>query len=329
MGKTFVSLICCAACAALVASAAACRRGEPTPEEARRTPSARAESRPAVVRKTQLPVSYELVKTIEIDMASASGVAIDGEDRLYVAGARGIRVLDGAGQALRAIKTARPAVAVALDGRGNVYAALRNGVEVFNPNGERIASWGEEGKGPGQMRVVTAIAVSEANVYVADAGNRCVHRFDTTGDFINEIGKKDRDSGVPGIIVRQAPVLDIAVDSNGILHVANPGRLRVERYKPDGTLLDYWGRSGRRLEDFCGCCNPTNILLLDDGRIATSEKSIPRVKVYDKDRKLLALIASGHFSKKAVGLDMARDSKKRIYVLDPVGRKIKVFARKR
>lgn len=314
-------------CAVLVTAAVDCGREEPA-DVSRNADKSRLENNAAPEPKAQLPIHYELVKTIALDMASPKGIAIDREDRLYIAGAEGVRVLDAAGKLLRVIRTPRPAVCVALDGRGGIYVGYESGVAVFTEKGERITSWGEEGKAAGQMRVVTSIAVSEANVYVADAGNRCVHRFDTTGDFINEIGKKDPEANVPGIIVRQSPMLDLAVDSSRLLHVTNPGRLRVERYKADGTLLDYWGRPGRALADFCGCCNPTNILLLGDGQIATSEKAIPRVKVYGEDRKLLALIDSEHFSKKAFGLDLARDSKKRILVLDSEDRKIKVFKRK-
>ena len=45
----------------------------------------------------------------------------------------------------------------------------------------------------GQKALLTSIAVSKNNVFVADAGNRIVYRYDTNGNLINRIGKKDEE----------------------------------------------------------------------------------------------------------------------------------------
>jgi len=233
-------------------------------------------------------------------------------------------VLGAGGELLGGWSTAEPATCVALDPDGNVYVGLRTRVEKYSTNGQRLASWGKEGRGRGEFSVITAIAVSGVNVFVADAGNRCIHRFDVTGDFIDEIGKRDTEAGFLGLIV-PSPYLDCRVDSAGILHVTNPGRLRVERYSQDGELLDFWGEAGQAADQFCGCCNPVNIALLPEGRTVTAEKGIPRVKVYDKNGKMLAFIGPGFFSAGAAVLDLAVDSKGRIYVADPGDGKVRVF----
>ena len=111
--------------------------------------------------------------------------------------------------------------------------------------------------------------------------------------------------------------MDVAVDSEGTLHVTNPGQLRVERYGADGELLGHWGQPGMQPGRFCGCCNPTNVALFGDGRVATAEKGIPRVTVYDGVGKMLAYLGPEHFTAEAAGLALGIDSSERIHVTDP------------
>jgi len=84
-----------------------------------------------------------------------------------------------------------------------------------------------------------------------------------------------------------------------------------------------------RPEGFCGCCNPSHIALFPDGRFVTSEKGLPRVKVYDAKGVFVGLVAGPDmFAEDAVGLDLAVDSRGRILVLDPARRMVRVFAAK-
>ena len=62
--------------------------------------------------------------------------------------------------------------------------------------------------------------------------------------------------------------------------MSNTGRLRVEAYTAGGDLERSFGKGGRRLEDFCGCCNPVNIAGGTGGQIVTAEKGYRRVKLY-------------------------------------------------
>ena len=178
------------------------------------------------------------------------------------------------------------------------------------------------------MDCVTAIAVFGTNVLVADAGNRCIHRFDLTGDFIDDIGKRNPDAKLPGLIC-PSPYLDLAVDRAGELHVTNPGLTRVERYSLDGKLLGFWGEGGNEPQQFSGCCNPTNIALMPDGRVATAEKITARVKIHDANGKMLAVLGPQYFTKNAAGLGLAVDSAGRLWVMDPGDGKVRVFERKR
>jgi hypothetical protein len=61
----------------------------------------------------------------------------------------------------------------------------------------------------------------------------------------------------------------------------------------------------------------------------TSEKGIPRVKVYDRTGKMLAYVPPREFSPAAEGMDLAVDSRDRIYVAEPVRGRILVFETKK
>jgi hypothetical protein len=316
----------CSACGVLaiavwVVLAAGCSRGQ-TP-----APSAEAPAQAAATAPPATPEQYGLVRTTATGVEGLKGIAIDAQDNLYAAGASGVRVFSPAGKLLREWSTPGPATCIALDADGNVYVGRQTRVETFKPDGTPQRAWGIEGRGPGELDCVTAIAVYQANVLVADAGNRCIHRFDLTGDFIGEIGKHDAEAGLPGLVC-PSPYLDLAVDRAGEVVVTNPGLTRVERYSLDGALLGFWGEAGALPQQFSGCCNPTNIAVRSDGAVVTAEKITARVKAYDAKGELLAFIGPQYFTAEAAGLDLAVDSGGRLFVMDPGDGAVRVFERK-
>jgi hypothetical protein len=278
--------------------------------------------------EAQKPVNaaekYGLVATRDVQVKKLKGIALDAQDNLYAAGADGVKVWTADGKLLREWPTAAPATCIALDGDGNVYVGQQTRIEVADRAGQPLRSWGKEGRGPGELNWVTGIAVFQTNVLVADAGNRCIHRFDTTGDFISDIGKRDPEAKLDGLIC-PSPYCGLAVDKAGVIYVTNPGMTRVERYALDGKLLGFWGEGGAKPQQFSGCCNPTDVALLGDGRIVTAEKITPRVKVYDAKGEMLAFIGPEYFTKEAAGLSLATDSAGRLFVMDPGDCKVRIF----
>jgi len=202
-----------------------------------------------------------------------------------------------------------------VDQDGFVYAAQRARVEKFDPQGKLVCAWGKEGKGPGQFQFIASVAVSGPTVYVADGGARRLNRFAADGDFIDDVS---------GFLIPSGH-FDTAVDSKGVLYVAHSGKHRIERYDANLQLAGFWGEFGMEPQEFCGCCNPTNIALFADGRVATTEKGIPRLKVYDPQGKLLAHLGSEAFAPDAEGMDLAIDSKQRIALADPISRRIRFY----
>jgi sugar lactone lactonase YvrE len=246
------------------------------------------------------------------------GIAIDEADRVYVVGDSKVKVFDAQGESLRSWKTGGEGHCVAVDVDGNVWVGQWQRVEIFDAEGQLVDTWTD----PDRLGLVTAISVGKDDVLLADASARWIRRYDREGNFLNNIGEQHRKGGfhIPNGIV------DFDVDDQGIVHVANPGMHRVERYKADGEYLDYWGKfDGQDPAGFPGCCNPTNLTLDAAGLVMVTEKAKPRVKVYSPRGELLTVVADEGFDPQAKNLDLAVDSKGNIYVVDTVTLEVQVF----
>ena len=246
------------------------------------------------------------------------GLAIDADDRIYTVGDSAVKVFTAGGGLLHQWATARPGFSIAVGGDGRVWVGQHQQVEVFRPGGSDPAVWSD----PERMGLITAIAVTEADIFLGDAKARCIHRYDLEGRFLNDIGDQHRKGGfhIPNGVV------DFAMDGEGIVHVANPGMHRVERYTAAGELLGHFGRfDGRDPQGFPGCCNPTNLALDAAGRVFVTEKAGPRAKVYDAEGILLAVV-DDRFDPGAKNMDVAVDSGGRVYVADTERLEIRTFA---
>ncbi len=247
-------------------------------------------------------------------------VVADGDGSLFLAGDSEIKVFGGEGRLQRRWPTARPGYGLAVSADGRVWVGEAGQVEIFSATGELLDTWRDSER----LGLVTAVGLHGDDVYCADAHARWIRRYDMRGGLRNNIGDRHRKGGfhIPNGRV------DFAVDSGGVVHVANPGMHRVERYKPDGELLGHFGRFGNvDPEGFPGCCNPTNLALGPAGEVVVTEKAGPRVKVYDDAGQLVTVVAGGDtFDPGAKNMDVAVDSSGRIAVADPVRLQVLVFA---
>jgi len=213
---------------------------------------------------------------------------------------------------------------LAVSAQGLLFVGLRDHVEVYDGQGNRQATW--ESLGP--RAHLTSLAVAGDSVWVADAGQRVILRCDRQGRVLATLGDKDISGGLPRLVV-PSPHLDVAIGTDGLLRVVNPGRHTVNVLTAEGQLKASWGQHSTALEGFCGCCNPTDIALLPDGRVVTSEKGIPRVKIYTPQGQLQSVVAGPEaFRPEVVGLDLAVDAQGQVLVLDPSRRAVRVFAPK-
>jgi hypothetical protein len=257
-------------------------------------------------------MQYRHVQTIE-GKGALRGIAVDGNGQLYSAGDSEIKVIG----LNRRWPTSRPAHSVAVASDGAVYAGEIGQIEIFDSAGKLRNTWRDEKL----LGRVTAIGFTQDSVLAGDAADRAIRHFDLAGKFRNDIGK---DNPVHGLLIPNG-VVDFAVDAHGVIHAANPGKHRVERYLPSGPLLGHIGRfHGTDPAGFGGCCNPTNVAVSD--RIYVTEKAGPRAKVYDFDGTLQAVIASAPFDPNCKNMSVAVEKAARgvVYVADTV--RLAIFA---
>ncbi|MCD6392616.1 MAG: hypothetical protein J7M40_03825 [Planctomycetes bacterium] len=277
----------------------------------------------------------ESAEPIATGFEKARAIAVDSAGRIYVAGDKAIKVFDNTGGLSETIAAAGEPRCLAVAADGLIYMGLGDHVEVYNSDTKRTSPW----KSPGDSAVLTSIALSkEGDVFVADASNQIVIRYDKTGAQLNRIGEKDTERNVPGFVVPSA-YFDVAVPRDGMLRVVNPGRLRVETYTFDGDFEFSWGKPSVGVEGFCGCCNPANIALLPNDDFVTCEKGLNRVKIYDHDGRFKGVVAGPRQltpdlaldicqSPKQCrfgGFDVAADSKGTVYVLDTHKNMVRIF----
>jgi len=85
-------------------------------------------------------------------------------------------------------------------------------------------------------------------------------------------------------------IFDFCVGPENTVAVSNLGAFQVQQYDLDGNLIKAFGKRGKDLGDFHGCCNPVSAGYLAGGSIVTVEKSPTRIKIYDADGKNAKLI---------------------------------------
>lgn len=246
------------------------------------------------------------------------GVTVDSRNRLYAAGDSEVKVFGPDGTFQRRWPTSSPPHAVAVAGDGRVFVGESGQLEIFDEAGRTTDTWRDAQR----LGRVTAIGFVGSDVLVADASDRTIRRYDARGRFLNDIGRNNR---TQGFLIPNG-VLDFSVDAGGVIHAANPGKHRVERYTPADQLLGHIGRfDGIDPSGFPGCCNPTNVTVAGRDRIYVTEKAGPRVKVYDFQGRLLSVIATAPFDPNCKNMDLAVDARGRVYVADTVRLEICVF----
>jgi len=278
----------------------------------------------------------ESTQAISTGFSESHGIAVDSNGSIYVAGDQAIRVLAENGDLLAEIELAGTPRCLAVASDGKIYVGMKDYVEVYDGQG-KLASW----QSLGEKAVLTSIAVYKNNVFVADAGNRIVLRYDTSGKLINRIGEKDKYKGIPGFVV-PSPYFDLAVGRDGLLRVVNPGLRRIEAYTFDGDFEFPWGTfSNVDIKGFCGCCNPVNFAILEDESFVTCEKGLTRVKIYDAEGAFVGVVAGpeqlveGDISRvciipaecQAGAFDVAVDAHGRIFVLDTIKNTVRIFTK--
>ena len=268
-------------------------------------------------------VHYSETGQIPLALSRVSGLVVGPENNIYVGSDASIHIYDTEGVPLSTIIVDEPVRCFALDANRDFYIGMEDHIEIYDSQGSKKAEW----EMPDSGAVFSSVALSEAFVFVADAGNRIVWKYDKSGNVLQRIGERDLNRDIPGFIIPSG-FFDVAVDSDGFLWVSNPGRHSLENYTLDGDFRTSWGQFSMKIDGFCGCCNPTHFIVLEDGSFITSEKGIPRIKVYNQLGEMVSVVAGAEqFLEGTVGLELAADSNQRILVLDPGQKRVRIFTK--
>ena len=209
----------------------------------------------------------------------------------------------------------------------------RDGSGAASRRSARLAEW----QVPGDAPVLTSLAVAVDDIFVCDAASRQVWHFSRTVSWQGKLVKPDPARQRPASSF-PVPFSTCALGADGLLHIANPGAQQITMYSFQGDLGGAWGTAGSRLSDFFGCCNPAHFALLPDGRFVTSEKGIPRIKVYSPQGKFECVVASPQQLAGEDGqladprqaadrrvFDVAVDRQGRVLVLDPLACSVRIY----
>lgn len=285
-------------------------------------------------------LAYGRARTREVSVRNPTAITVGPDGTLFVAGDRAIESLHPDGSSsITELEYSPTCLTIGADDTGatRLYMAAGRHLLVLNEEMEETRQWSA---GSAQSRL-TGIAVSEDDIFVADAGRRLVIHFDATGNVLGTIGEADPERQMPGFVVPSG-YLDLAIGPDKMLHVVNPGMRRIEAYNFQGELQSYWGRAGSAWPAFFGCCNPAYLAVMPDGRFVTSEKGLPRIKVYSPMGEFQHVVAGPRqLGVEASALGDARgnqvervfdiaidDAAGHVVALDPRGRQVIVFAPK-
>jgi hypothetical protein len=269
-------------------------------------------------------IGYREKGSFAVALDDVRAMAVDADNQIYVGGRHAVVRYSSDGKKLGEIPLAAEprCLAVGVLDRGKpaqLYIGMEDHVEVYDPQGSRVAVW--ESCGPDA--IFTSITTTEREVWVADAGNRLVWRFDAAGKRLKSVGRPDPSRQYAGFVVT-SPYFDLAAGTDDLVYVVNPRLLHVESFTQDGEYEASWGKGTSSVADFFGCCNPAQLAVLPDGGFVTAEKGIPRVKVYSHGGQFQTVVA-GPAQLTETPADLATDRRGRVLALEHRGAKVRIF----
>ena len=135
-----------------------------------------------------------------------------------------------------------------------------------------VLTWGRPGAGNGEFALPFGIAFdAQGNIYVADANNHRVQKFDASGDYQTQWGSHGTGPG------QFQYSNGIAVNSSGIVYVADLWNHRVQMFTTNGVYIGHFGSYGTGNGQFA---NPNNLALDGAGNVYVVDGNNHRVQKF-------------------------------------------------
>ena len=195
----------------------------------------------------------------------------------------------------------------------------------FRPDGsELLASWGEKGRGPGQLWFGRDVSIdSEGNFYIGDYGgeNDRIQKWSRKGEFLLEWG---RQGSAPGEFDRIQGTTIERRRERELLLVADCSNHRVQRFELDGRLVDLWGELGTGPGQLK---YPSSVAVAPDGTVLVCEWGNNRVQRFDVGGRSLGTWGGPGRSLGELAtpwdVEVGRDG--RVFVVDYGNHRVQVF----
>lgn len=284
---------------------------------------------------------YKEIDGIKVPYNTISAIAIDKNNQIYLLAEKKLLVYSPIGDLILSADIADNATSLAVAENGIIYIGFKEHIELYFSMGKKLGKWvnnnptkqdnqngaAEALSGLNQNSYITSLTLSDKYLFIADAGNKIVWKYNLKGEVLGSIASEDSSKNIPQLII-PSPYFDTLRAKDNSIWVVNPGQHILENFTTDGTLIRKWGESSPDVEGFCGCCNPTNIAMLSDGSFITSEKGYIRVKQYSLKGEFVGVVAGGEqFTEGTKGLDIAIDSNDKVFIIDTKRDKIRIFVK--
>lgn len=276
-------------------------------------------------KSDKLPVLERTAVLGQGKLGSVGGISVTPSDDLLVSGGSQILVFGPDGKEKSPIATGFPCGCIQAAQDGTIYVASGNSVKQIDATGKVLL----EMSNPAIKGITGLTCTKDNTVVVGDASSRCFHKFAKDGKYAGTIGKPaSGKKAVMGGLRVCCGILDGTIDKDGDLLVAELGGFRVAKFDvSSGKAGKSFGRCGDSPDEFCGCCNPVSVTVAPDGRFVTSEKQIPRLKIYNAAGTRVEGIAKLEgFNPSCGKIDLAVGKNGKIYVLNEGSRQVEVFA---
>jgi DNA-binding beta-propeller fold protein YncE len=247
-----------------------------SPAVAQETPDAPAE-----------PVRFGgfLAQIDGLDQPSAVAISPDNEIWVAEAWGRGLSIYDSKGALVQRMSAQVPPNLKLSEPRGLAIGAEGT---VYISDGHRVVGfgWNAERKRHDGLRTAITYALIEPlglcvdgeHLYVADAGLQLVVIFDRRSSKVT--GAIGGFGGGEGEFRR--PV-DVAVDEEGRIYVADQGNQRVQRFDKDGKFLGAFGGFAPQ----AGLLAAPASIEYAAGRLYVADRDHQRIQVFDREGKAL------------------------------------------
>ena len=213
-----------------------------------------------------------------------AGVAVDGDDNIYVSDYRGNRIhkLTPNAEFLSSVGTKgsgllqfnEPCKIGYNKTNGKLYICdqFNHRIQVLNADLSFYKSFGKKGGGDGEFRNPGGVCFdSVGNGYIADVNNHRVQVVTPEGEFLRKFVTNGRG---PGQLDRP---LDTAVSSTGVVYVAEMTGNRISMFTTTGEFIRSFGKKGKGEGQFN---SPAGIIIDDDGNIIITDRENGRIQVF-------------------------------------------------